>query len=266
MTLTIIGSGNVATHLALAFKRSGVVINQIFSRNLLNAQALASKVDAEAISDLALLKTNSDFYLIAVSDNAISSIVEEMKPVSGIVAHTAGSVPISLLGKFISYGSFYPFQTFTKEREIDIKDVPFFIEGNSPETEQQLYDIASLISNRVDKVDEKKRFVLHLSGVFACNFVNHLYAVSQDILEESGLDFSYIEPLINETMRKAIDVKPYSAQTGPARRNDTNVMQFHIDKLKENKSHHDLYKLISESIIKMYYKREEDKKIMRTLE
>ena len=252
MILTIIGSGNVATHLALALKNAGHIVNQIYSRNISNAQLLAGKVNAEAISDLSMMNTTSDLYLIAVSDKAIAPVVEKMKQVSGIVAHTAGSVSISVLEKFSSYGSFYPFQTFTGERKIDMKNVPVFVEGNSSETEQRLYDIALQISNKVEKADEKKRFILHISAVFSCNFVNHLYTISQNILEESGLDFSYLEPLINETTQKALNIKPYFAQTGPARRNDADIIQFHIDKLKEHESYQDLYRFLSESIVKMY--------------
>jgi len=57
MILTIIGSGNVATHLALALKNAGHIVNQIYSRNISNAQLLAGKVNAEAISDLSMMNT-----------------------------------------------------------------------------------------------------------------------------------------------------------------------------------------------------------------
>ena len=59
MQVTIIGSGNVATHLAVALHKQGVVINQVYSKSIDNAQILAKQVNAEAISDFKLLNSNS---------------------------------------------------------------------------------------------------------------------------------------------------------------------------------------------------------------
>jgi hypothetical protein len=52
MRISIIGSGNVATHLAAAFKNSGHKIVQVYSPNYQNAALLAYHVGADAISDL----------------------------------------------------------------------------------------------------------------------------------------------------------------------------------------------------------------------
>jgi predicted short-subunit dehydrogenase-like oxidoreductase (DUF2520 family) len=252
MKITIIGSGNVAAHLALAFRNLGIEILQIYSRNYFNAQALSKMVDATAISDLNKIDYSADFYIIAVSDKAISEVVEKMPLASGVVVHTAGCVPISVLEKFSMYGSLYPLQTFTKEIIIDFKKIPVFIEGNTITTEQKLFDIASLLSNCVEYADFEKRSTLHLAATFGCNFVNHLYAISQNILEEAGLSFDYIKPLIEETARKVCETNPYNAQTGPAKRKDEDVMNFHLKKLGNNEKNSILYKILSDSIINMY--------------
>lgn len=252
MKVTIIGSGNVATHIALTFKKLGVEINQIYSRNYSNAKTLAETVDAEAICQFDKLCNSADFYFIAVSDKVISEVAAKMPQVSGIVAHTAGCVPISVLSKFSFYGSFYPFQTFTKGREIDFTKIHIFIEGNDSETEQKLLKIASKISSHVETANMEKRATLHLAAVFGCNFTNHLYTVSQKILEEVGLSFDYLKPIIEETALKACKLAPYNAQTGPAVRKDLEIMNFHLKKLAGNKNFSDFYDLFSESIMNMY--------------
>jgi len=252
MNVIILGSGNVASHIALTLKEKRIKICQIYSRNYSNAKKLAKTVNAEAISDLNKISQSADFYFIAVSDKAISEVVEKMPQVSGIVAHTAGCVPVSVLKKFPSYGSFYPYQTFTKGREIDFNKIYIFIEGNNKETEQKLSEIALLISNQVETTDFDKRATLHLAAVFGCNFTNHLYSISQKILEDAGLSFDYIKPIIEETALKACEIEPYNAQTGPAKRKDLKIINFHQKKLGDNKNFIEFYNLFSNSIMDMY--------------
>jgi predicted short-subunit dehydrogenase-like oxidoreductase (DUF2520 family) len=252
MKITIIGSGNVATHLALTFKNTGIKILQVYSRKLSNAEALAKVVGAASTSNLNNINCSADFYIIAVSDNAISEVVTTMPLVAGIVVHTAGCIPISVLDKFSMFGSMYPLQTFTKETIINFKKIPLFIEGNSKITEQKIYETASLLSNHIECADIEKRSTLHLAATFSCNFVNHLYTISQSILEGANLSFDYIKPLIEETARKACEINPYNAQTGPAKRNDDQIMNFHLKKLGNKDKMSVLYNLISESIINTY--------------
>ena len=251
--ITIIGSGNVATHLAMAFKNKGIKILQIYSRQYSNAENLAKRVNAEAISELSKIDDTSDFYFITVSDKAIPDVVSKIPTVSGIVLHTAGCVPISVLNKFQQFGSFYPLQTFTKGIELDFSKIPVFIEGNTEKTAQNIIHFSSSLLNcRMETISSEKRAILHLAAVFANNFVNHLYTISQQILEDTGLSFDCIKPLIEETVRKSCIMNPYHAQTGPARRNDVEVMQLHQNKLCGKERISEIYGLISESITDMY--------------
>ena len=252
-TVTIIGSGNVAAHLALAFKNIGIKISQICSRNYTEAEIIAKNVGANAVCNLSKINTTSDYYFVAVSDSAISEVVEKMPFVSGVVAHTAGCIPISKLEKFHSFGSFYPLQTFTKGSEIDFSKIYIFIEGNSVKTEQKLLNIATKLTKNVRKICSEKREVLHLASTISCNFVNHLYTISQHIVEDAGLSFDFLKPIIEETAKKACKINPYDAQTGPAKRKDYEVLQIHLKKLCYNEKFSEIYSKISESIMDMNY-------------
>lgn len=75
-----------------------------------------------------------------------------------------------------------------------------------------------------------------------------MYAICEHILESHGLPFSAMLPLIDETAEKVHHLSPIAAQTGPAQRNDSNIIQNHIDMLKEKPYIADLYSKISESI------------------
>lgn len=247
--ITIIGSGNVATHLASAFFKKGFEIVQVFSRNIENATVLANSVEAEAIDDLGLLNNSSDLYIISVSDSAINDVLAKMPNVDGVVVHTAGSVGVEVLNRFDKYGVFYPFQTFTKEKEIDFETIPLLVEASADEILKYLKEIASQLSENVIEADTIQRKNVHLSAVFASNFVNHLYSVADKLLNSNGISFDILAPLIRETTEKALSMNPVKAQTGPAQREDFNIIDNHLDILKNNKNEFDIYKLLTESII-----------------
>lgn len=251
--VVMIGAGNVGTHLTLALKNAGYNIKQVFSRNNSNADCLASLVGAEPISNLKLIDRGAAFYFISVSDAAISLVCENMPDVKGIVAHTAGSVALSALDRFKQHGVIYPFQTFTKDRGLDFINIPILIEGNRSDVRNELTGIASSISNNVQKADSNKRAALHVAAVFCSNFVNHLYSISQELVETSGLDFNLLKPLIHETAQKALSMNPVDAQTGPARRKDFGIMGLHMEKLSDQKIYSEIYSLISQSIVNTYH-------------
>ena len=224
----IIGSGNVATHLALALHGKGDSIVQVYSRSRDNAKALADRVGADAVADTSDIVADADVYIISVKDDAISGIAESLSgriKATSIVIHTAGSVPLAILSEHITRAAvLYPMQTFTKSRELDFSQIPCFIEATDVETFHIVEGIARSISDKVFAADSDKRKALHLSAVFACNMVNHCYHLAEHILDEAGLDFSLLYPLIAETADKAQAMSPYLAQTGPMVRYDQTVM------------------------------------------
>ncbi len=251
LRIVLIGAGNVATHFALALKNKAHDIVQIYSRNITNAQELALKTNAEAINDIRDIKHNAELYIIAVSDNAIGNILSSIDFSKKNVVHTAGSIPLSIFSPEIkNAGIFYPFQTFSKDRVLNFSETPLCIEANNTGFELFLIDLAKQLSNRVQKVNSEQRKYLHLSGVFACNFVNHLYHIAGNILEEHKIDRKILFPLIKETAGKIEELSPIQAQTGPAVRNDTESLKKHLDLLTLKPEYREIYKWFSEQIFK----------------
>ncbi len=249
--VVLIGSGNVATHFALALQKQGHEIVQIFSKNKANANALSIKTSAQATNQLSDLQDNADLYIISVSDKAIADILSSVDFSTKKVIHTAGSIPLSIFPENIkNAGVFYPFQTFSKDREIDFSQVPLCIEANNSDFEKFLLNLAKQLSTNVQLIDSEKRRYLHLSGVFACNFVNHLYDIAGNILNQQNIDPKIILPLIKETAAKVEKLTPLQAQTGPAVRNDTESLKKHIDLLTSTPEYQEIYKWFSEQIYK----------------
>ena len=250
----LIGSGAVASALAPALERSGAVVwEQVYSPTLEHAQWLADELKkAKAINNKENILPDADMYLISVKDDAIAELAQSLKGNEAVWMHTSGGVPAEALKPLTpNYGVLYPLQTFSKGVEVSMDAVPIFVEGANEATESFIRSLAEGITKSVTHADSALRKRLHCAAVFACNFTNHLWSVADSILREHpGLDITYLEPLLKETLRKAMTVAPALAQTGPAKRGDHAVMESH--KAMLSKEDAELYEYLSQRIMKQY--------------
>lgn len=245
--IAIVGSGNVATHLALALDKVADV-RQVCSPSAGHAEALASKLAAcQAIINLSDIDPTVDFCIVSVKDDVVRKVAEALPVIDGIVCHTSGSAPMEALEPHGRAGVFYPLQTFSKDAEVNVAEAPFFIEATDDATLSRLMELAQSISRKVTKADSRQRAILHLAAVFACNFANHLWAISAEILGEHGIELDVMRPLLQATLDKAMAMPPAQAQTGPAARRDEAIMQKHLSMLAPEYA--EIYKLLSKSII-----------------
>jgi predicted short-subunit dehydrogenase-like oxidoreductase (DUF2520 family) len=171
----------------------------------------------------------------------------------GVVAHTSGIVEMKVLEKFEHFGVFYPLQTFSKSRSVEMASVPFCIEGNDEESWKKLFKLAKKLSHSVQYLNSSERKQIHLAAVFVNNFTNHLYAKAEKLLEEKNINFEILLPLIQETAAKLNHLQPCDAQTGPARRKDLNTIKIHSEMLKNNPELLEIYELFSHQILNKYH-------------
>lgn len=250
MNVALIGAGNVATHLGLALQKVNISICGVYSRKKSSATTLSAQLSCFGTTHLDALP-QADIYFLAISDDAIIDIARQLTRLfpTATLVHTAGSVPLKALSNIHHpAGVLYPLQTFSKERMIDFSEVPLFIEATDNPTEEKLLDIAHRLSKNVAILPSDKRQLLHLAAVFACNFVNHCYALAEDALANSGVHIDALLPLIQETARKVHELSPCTAQTGPAVRWDKSVMAKHEDLLKTSPAIQEIYRMMSHSI------------------
>jgi predicted short-subunit dehydrogenase-like oxidoreductase (DUF2520 family) len=253
MKAVFIGSGNVATHLAAALKEKGIIISQIYSRTLSNAEILAIKLDCAYTSDVYDIHTDADIYFYALKDSTFTHFIKNFDMPNAIHVHTSGSVSMSEFDGFATkYGVFYPLQTFSKDKEVDFSIIPICIEACNSEVQLKLLELAKMLSNKTYIITSEQRKKLHLAAVFACNFTNYLYDAASQIMEDSGISFEIIQPLIAETADKIKTMVPYAAQTGPAVRYDENIMKKHLYMLNTKPELKKIYKLLSKNIHKRH--------------
>jgi predicted short-subunit dehydrogenase-like oxidoreductase (DUF2520 family) len=250
MEIVLLGSGNIATHLGKAFKMAGQNIVQVWSRSSEKARELADSVGGTAVPDLSEITSSADLYILAINDDAIRSIAEQLNIGKGLIVHTSGSTGLEILdGIAERTGVFYPVQTFSKTKAVDLRQVPIAIEGNSADVTDFLHSLASRLSEKVFEMDSLQRRTLHAAAVFACNFTNHMYVLANELLKDQSLSFDLLRPLIAETALKIQFADPATVQTGPAIRNDQSTMDKHLELLSGKPSMMELYEMLSQSII-----------------
>ncbi|MGN0221739.1 MAG: Rossmann-like and DUF2520 domain-containing protein [Prevotella sp.] len=236
MRIVMIGAGRLASHLTRALYKAGHEIVQVYSRTAESATPLAHAVGAVAVTETSALAGGADLYVLAVKDDALGTLIPKVGEIAKdkVVVHTAGSVPMSVFERHaVHYGVFYPMQTFSKEREVNFADIPCFLEAGDVQTYALLERVAASVSEKVYSLSGEQRRYLHLAAVFACNFVNHCYAVASDLLQMNGIPFDVMYPLIDETAAKVHAMSPVKAQTGPAVRYDRSIIAKQSEMLKD---------------------------------
>lgn len=247
-SIVILGTGNVATHMLQAFQTSmNCSVVQVYNHRPESLKAFEEFT--ATTTDLSELK-EADLYLLCLKDDSIDAVAKQIQNLSGIIAHTSGSQSIL---EASNSAVFYPLQTFSKGSNLNYSKIPFCLEANSEKNLTVLKNIAGSISTEVFEISSVQRQTLHLSAVFVCNFVNHLYAIGESICKEDDMPFDILKALIQETSAKVQINSPSEVQTGPAIRKDGSTIKRHLKQLEE-KTNKDIYQLLTQSIIQKHDK------------
>ncbi len=252
ISIVVIGFGNVGRHLCEAFQKAeDAALVQIYNRSeIFLPESLQSVQVTHSISDL----VKADIYLIALPDDIIPEFSTKLPKNSSLVVHTSGGVSINKLNYHKHRGVFYPLQSFSKSRKPEFKKIPICIEAELKSDLELLRELGACISKKVVEITSEERSRLHLSAVFVNNFVNHLYHISDSLLEEADLDFDLLKPLIRETAMKIEAMSASEAQTGPASRGDTKTLEKHLHLLKDS-PYKEIYERLTVSIQETYGKK-----------
>jgi len=249
--IILLGAGNVGHHLSRAFNKSNEIdLVQWYARK--KNSIISSSLDIEIIDDLAKIKS-ADIYIISISDSYVGNLSKKLNLSNKLIVHTSGSLDFTVLDNKNRRGVFYPLQTFSKNKELEISKVPICIEAENSNDLILLEQVSKYINCKSYKINYEERKTLHLAAIFSNNFVNHMFTIAKEILENKNLDFNILKPLINETVDKIHKLDPENVQTGPAIRNDSEIIITHIKALKKQE-HKKIYELMTKLIQDKYGK------------
>jgi predicted short-subunit dehydrogenase-like oxidoreductase (DUF2520 family) len=248
-SIVLLGFGNVGFHLINAFNSANEnTVIQIYNRNYISLNSELNHIPFT--TDVSKIK-DADLYIIAIPDDSIAAFSKILPLKNKLVVHTSGSVSMDALSEKNRKGVFYPLQTFSKNREVNFNNIPICIEASEATDLKLLMNLGKSLSEKVVEISSEERSKLHLAAVFVNNFVNHLYAIGDDILSKNELPLDLLHPLIEETASKIKTLAPSQVQTGPARRGDKKTIEKHVHLLKEGPNSV-LYQQLTESILKKY--------------
>ena len=253
LKISFAGAGRVAGALCRKFFLSGFKMDLIVSQSKTSSKNLADLCESSWSTEL-IFPYSTNLLIVAVPDQRLKSVLDTI--ICGpdtLIVHTAGSIGIDVFPeKFTSKGVFYPLQTFSNERQPDFKGLPFFLEASDVKSSGLLKNLVESIGGIPNFATSEQRRILHVSAVFASNFTNHMLTISKELALKTGLNFNLLEPLIMETISKAIEIGPEAAQTGPAVRRDLNTIDRHLELLSFSPELQKIYRDMTQSIIEYY--------------
>ena len=238
LKIVLLGAGNVGFHLGKKLHEIGVEIEQIFSRKKSKAKRLAKLCNTTFTNFIQDISTEGDLYILAVPDSKIEEVAQQLSEVispAKLVVHTSGATSLPILKPYFkNYGIFYPLQTFSLEREINLENIPICVDSNLKKNRIFLEKLGERISNNVHQINDRERAILHVAAVFVNNFSNNLFTIGEKITQQENLPFEILMPLIEETVKKIKVHSPSKMQTGPAIRGDQNTIEKHLNYLQNN--------------------------------
>jgi predicted short-subunit dehydrogenase-like oxidoreductase (DUF2520 family) len=253
-SVSIIGSGNVAFHLALALQEKEIVIKEFIGRNRNRVASYAHQFNAKAVFNFTEISTEVDLIIISVNDSAIQEAADQLILKDTLVVHTSGSVEMEVLKKTSTHvGVFYPLQTFSVNAKSNFSLIPICIEASNDSARNKLSHLALRLSTNVYFINSEKRKCIHLAAVISNNFINYLVASTFDFLKEKEIEKEILLPLIDETIERIKTSQPNEIQTGPARRKDKETISIHTEMLEKFPELQEVYKLLSHQILKKYH-------------
>ena len=184
-----------------------------------------------------------DILICAVTDSSMSEVLSFYSKHYFCVS-TSGTFDIADINSE-NTSTLYPLQTFNKLSSVDFESVPLFLEVKDENKEKLIY-LAELLSANIHFLNAKQRQKLHVSAVFANNFSNHFFDISEQYCKDNELDFNWLIPLIKQSVNQLGAKSPKDLQTGPARRNDNQTIDKHLELLPENLK--EIYQVVTESI------------------
>lgn len=244
MRIGFIGAGKVCHALSLYFKeRHGI---GVYSRTYAHACQLAEKAGVRAYAELSTLMEESSLIMLSTPDDQIELLAEQLSKKKAnfeekVFGHFSGSLSSEVLSPLQKKGarifSLHPAQSFS-DPAVALQNLPktvFTAEG-SRGYEEVMSELFQGFPNRILKIDSSAKVSYHTAMVMLSNYLVTLYALSQEMLQGTGLSdgeaTALLLPLLDSTVHNLRD-KGLRALTGPLERGDLKTIEKHLLALED---------------------------------
>lgn len=253
MKIAIIGTGNMAHFLSQKLQQSHIELKAVWGRDYHKAIQLAKESGAEAVKNIEELNEELDACLLAVSDDAIPEVAEQIKGKDKVLIHTSGAQSLDILPQKNS-GVIWPVYSLIKDGPPIPQNIPIAYDYHSEKAKKIIIEIVGVLTTLSYYADNHTRKWMHLMATIGNNFTNHLMAVAEVLAAENGIAFDVFRPILQQTYERIKIQSPQALQSGAAIRGDHETMTMHQNLLTHHPLWQDLYKIISASIKEMHHK------------
>ena len=237
----VIGAGRVAQTLALGLAGHSIEPPLMWGRSMEKLGAASATTGSEVAVSLDRLASDCDVIAIAVSDDAIFSIVEDLArelaaDSATFVFHVSGSSGAAILELIRAGGALtaaiHPAMTFTghPEREVvRMAEARFAITGSSEEANERARGIVAMLGGVSVEIAEAQRTLYHAALCHASNHMVTLLAGASQALVRAGVDdpAALIAPLACAALENSLD-RGFGALSGPLLRGDVRTIESHL--------------------------------------
>jgi predicted short-subunit dehydrogenase-like oxidoreductase (DUF2520 family) len=245
--ISILGAGKVGTTLGRVFSHAGHQIGDVFSRSRGSAEQAQQVIGSGRVVDKVPNFDPAGILIVAVSDNALRAISEELEDSPAvqpgtIVFHCGGATASSVLAPLrergASIASVHPVKTFTDP----VHDAETFagtwcgIEGDR-QAVQQLTLLFEGVGGRLFHIEGERKLTYHAASVFLCNYLVPLIEAGLQCYERAGVPraiaVEVVKPLLGATIDNTLKDGAARALTGPIARGDHLVVADQMRALEE---------------------------------
>lgn len=227
--VALIGAGRVASAFGRALAERGHRIASVAAATHASAEALAARLGARPAS-APRATAAADLVVIAVPDDALDAVVEEIAPsvrAGAWVAHTCGRLGAGALRPCgPNVAAVHP-ATPVAAADASLEGVPFGVTCADHAWPFAWWLVHELRGAPV-RVREEDRVLYHAALVIASNFT---VGLAQDAIALSAKEI--VVPLLRATVSNLERMDPRDALTGPIVRGDAGTVRAHVDALEK---------------------------------
>lgn len=232
LRLGILGGGRAAWAYGSSWRRIGWPIDGVWLR----PESQSKLPELLGVPRKTIAELDADLLLVAVSDRAI----EEVTPSEGIVFHASGATPAPKNGF-----SLHPLKSLPPVGSpSDLKDSLLVFEGRHPDIAKR---IAAAIGARFAQIAPEDKPRYHAGAVFGSNYVAAMLDIAERLIgiENARDDIVALAQSAIDNWRAHTDARRF---TGPAARGDQEVIERHVEALRDDPQVQEIYKLLAAEI------------------
>src|SRR6266436_1970081 len=233
-SLSIIGAGRVGRALGRRLRELGLKIGAVITRSEASARRAvrfigAGKAHAQMTRQIVL----SRVILIAVPDDEIAGIAKELARIGE--EELRGKIVLQACGAAV--GSMHPLQSFSGVAVPMLEGRVFAVEGDA-QAVRVARQIARSLGGSPVRIASGKKVLYHAAATMSASNVLAMEEAATQLLISVGMKRGQATRALLTLTRQVLEnmeqLGPRAAWTGPLSRGDFNVVEAHLEALRES--------------------------------